>query len=99
MTKKKLGMTTIVDNERRLVGIITDGDLRRLIERKIENPLNIPAKDVMTKNPKKISKDDLAIKALSVMEENKITSLIIVDEKGRPKGVIHIHDILRAKIV
>ncbi|OGK78702.1 MAG: D-arabinose 5-phosphate isomerase [Candidatus Rokubacteria bacterium GWC2_70_16] len=98
MTAKRLGMTTVVDGQGRLRGVITDGDLRRqqlaggsLLER--------ACAQCMTGNPKRIGADDLAAKALSVMEAHAITSLVIADEAERPAGVIHLHDILRAKIV
>lgn len=97
MGAKRLGMTTVVDGSGRLAGIITDGDLRRqllahgaLLDRR--------AGDCMTANPKRIGADELAARALALME-GVITSLVITDESGRPAGVIHIHDILRAKIV
>jgi arabinose-5-phosphate isomerase len=97
MTEKGLGMTTVVDGEGRLVGIITDGDLRRLLLRGAA-PDGLTAADAATRNPQCIGADELAAKALEVME-GRITSLIVVDEARRPLGVIHIHDILRAKIV
>lgn len=97
MGAKRLGMTTVVDGSGRLVGVITDGDLRRqqlshgtLLDRR--------AGECMTANPKRIGGDELAARALALME-GVITSLIITDDAGRPAGVIHIHDILRAKIV
>jgi arabinose-5-phosphate isomerase len=97
MSAKRLGMTTVVDGSGRLVGVITDGDLRRqqlshgtLLDRR--------AGECMTANPKRIGADELAARALAVME-GAITSLVITDDAGRPGGVIHIHDILRAKIV
>jgi len=97
MGAKRLGMTTVVDGAGRLVGIITDGDLRRqqlahgaLLDRW--------AGECMTSNPRRIGADELAARALALME-GVITSLVITDEAGRPAGVIHIHDILRAKIV
>jgi len=98
MSGKGLGMTTVVDAGGRLVGIVTDGDLRRqqlshgvaLLERR--------AAECMTRAPKVIGADELAAKALALME-GRITSLVIVDAAGRPAGVIHLHDILRAKIV
>ena len=97
MGAKRLGMTTVVDGAGRLAGIITDGDLRRqqlahgtLLDRR--------AGDCMTSNPKRIGADELAARALALME-GAITSLVITDEAGRPAGVIHIHEILRAKIV
>jgi arabinose-5-phosphate isomerase len=97
MSAKRLGMTTVVDGDGRLVGVITDGDLRRhqlahgsLLDRR--------AGDCMTADPKCINADDLATRALALME-GVMTSLVIVDENRHPSGVIHIHDILRAKIL
>jgi len=91
------GMTTVVDAEGRLLGVITDGDLRRLHLR------GLPFEDaragaIASRHPKTIAADDLAAKALEIME-GTITSLVVVDETQRPLGVIHLHDILRAKIV
>ncbi|HEV8472946.1 MAG TPA: KpsF/GutQ family sugar-phosphate isomerase [Methylomirabilota bacterium] len=98
MTKKRLGMTTVVDAEGRLLGIITDGDLRRL---HLRTPSfgGVRAADVASGEPKTIAADDLAAKALEVMEAWAITSLVVIDPQRRPQGVIHMHDILRAKIV
>jgi arabinose-5-phosphate isomerase len=98
MSGKGLGMTTVVDSGGRLAGVVTDGDLRRqqlahgaaLLERR--------AGECMTREPKVIGADELAAKAVAMME-GRITSLVIVDAAGRPAGVIHLHDILRAKIV
>ena len=97
MSAKRLGMTTVVDGAGRLVGVITDGDLRRqqlahgtLLDRR--------AGDCMTADPKRIGADDLAARALALME-GVVTSLVITDDTGRPAGVIHIHDILRAKVL
>jgi arabinose-5-phosphate isomerase len=105
MSKKTLGMTTVVDASGRLVGVITDGDLRRhqlaggpLLDRK--------AAECLTRQPGRIRADELAARALHLMETHTIdgvlrpiTSLVITDEAERPVGVIHLHDILRAKIV
>lgn len=98
MTQKALGMTTVVDGEGRLVGVITDGDLRRLHLR--EGPIGeFAARDFMSRHPKLIERDALAASALALMETSgPITSLVIVDAGFRPAGVIHLHDILRAKI-
>jgi arabinose-5-phosphate isomerase len=98
MTQKALGMTTVVDGEGRLVGVITDGDLRRLHLR--EGPIGeFAARDFMTARPKLIEGEALAATALEVMESSgPVTSLVIVDEGFRPAGVIHLHAILRAKI-
>jgi arabinose-5-phosphate isomerase len=97
MTRARLGMTTVVDGDGRLLGIITDGDLRRLHLR--PGPITeLTAIEVATREPKLIDADDLAARALEVMERFAITSLVIVDGGQRPVGVIHLHDILRAKI-
>jgi arabinose-5-phosphate isomerase len=92
------GMTTVVDAEGRLVGVFTDGDLRRL---HLVGDAFADARigDVVHRGPKTIRADDLAAKALDVMEMFAITSLVIADAEGRPEGVVHMHDILRAKIV
>lgn len=98
MTQKRLGMTTVVDAAGRLVGIITDGDLRRLHLR--SGPLGeFRARDFMTARPRLVDRETLAATALGMMEEGgPITSLVIVDAAHRPVGILHLHDILRAKI-
>lgn len=97
ITSKQLGFTTVQDSNGRLLGIITDGDLRRSLE-KGSDPLSLTAGEVMTPSPKTINEDALAAKALQIMESNKITSLVIVDRDDRVAGVIHMHDILKAGI-
>lgn len=97
MTHKRLGMTTVVDDEGRLVGVITDGDLRRAHLRP-EPIVSLRAGQVATRTPKTVDPEELAVKALQLMETFLITSLVIVDAERRPVGVIHMHDILRAKI-
>jgi len=97
MTSKGLGMTTITGESGALVGIITDGDLRRIFQ-KYENPLTMEVGTLMGKNPKTIRADKLAAEALRVLEDHAITSLVIIDDNDRPVGVIHIHDILKAGI-
>ncbi|MBL4888887.1 MAG: KpsF/GutQ family sugar-phosphate isomerase [Candidatus Lindowbacteria bacterium] len=100
MTQKKLGNTTVVNEKGSLTSIVTDGDLRRLWPLKIDNILEQPLNNLpLSKSPKTISQDLLAVQALTIMEDMKITSLIIVDENNCPKGIIHIHDILRAKVI
>ena len=98
MTQKRLGMTTVVAAGGRLVGVITDGDLRRLHLR--PGPITeFRARDFMSAHPKLVAGDALAATALEIMETSgPITSLVIVDDDRRPLGVIHLHDILRAKI-
>ena len=105
MTAKRLGMTTVVDGDGHLVGVITDGDLRRQ-QLALGSLLDRRAGDCMTLGPERIGADELAAKALDLMETHTIdgqvrpiTSLVITDAGDRPAGVIHLHDILRAKIV
>jgi arabinose-5-phosphate isomerase len=98
MTRKKLGMTCVVDDEERLVGIITDGDLRRALQKYKKVLLQKKAKDCMTPNPLTIDKDDLATKALNLMEGKKVTSLIIKNKRGKVEGIIHLHDLWRTEM-
>lgn len=99
ISSKRLGVTAVLNTDGELVGVVTDGDLRRAIER-YDNVLSKRASDVMTKNPKAIKKGALAANALKIMEEFSITSLFVVEKEGekRPAGIIHIHDLLKAKI-
>lgn len=94
ITSKRLGMTCVVDSEGKLSGIITDGDLRRLLEKTLDIK-NLSAVDVMTKKPKTLNKDLLASFALQQMENYNITSLIVVDENEKPEGVVHLHDLVK----
>ena len=100
ITSKRLGVTAVYNEQKELAGIITDGDLRRAIE-KYSNILEKTVSDVMTRNPKTIQKDALAAFALKSMEDYSITSLFVMEKEGekRPVGVIHIHDLLKAKVV
>ena len=98
MTEKGFGMTTIVDSDGKLLGVFTDGDLRRVIDAKI-NFNSATMQDVMSDSPKTISHDILAAEALTVMEKSSITALIVEDHLQHPIGVLHMHDILRAGVV
>ncbi|RMH80900.1 MAG: KpsF/GutQ family sugar-phosphate isomerase [Acidobacteria bacterium] len=98
MTSKGFGATAVVNHEGVLEGIITDGDLRRFVNRGGNFNTSL-AKDVMTRNPKVALMDELAAEALRRMEDNKITVLIVVDEARKPVGIIHMHDIVKAGIV
>lgn len=98
MTSKRLGTTTVVNQKGQLVGIFTDGDLRRLVER-TDEIFSLRAGQVMTKNPKTIDGDELAAKALNLMEFYAITSLIITDSERQPTGIVHLHDIIKAGVV
>jgi len=93
MSKKGLGMTTVVDDGGRLAGIVTDGDLRRLMQKKKEEIFRLSAGEVMTHNPVTISPDELASAALNLMEQRKITSVVVVDAERRVLGVLHLHDL------
>lgn len=93
ITTKRLGTTCVVNNNGILTGIITDGDLRRLLERTLEIK-NLKAIDVMTKNPKVLKETQLASFALQQMENYKITSLIIIDDLRKPIGIVHLHDLI-----
>jgi arabinose-5-phosphate isomerase len=95
MTSKRLGATCVVDDNGKLVGIITDGDLRRLLQR-TENVFGLTAGEVMTRNPKTIKKDALAVVALQEMEHYNITQLVVIDDERFPIGMIHIHDLVKA---
>ena len=97
MSSKRLGMTCVVDPDRRLVGIITDGDLRRAMSR-AGNVLGMTASEVMTRNPITTSRDVLAVEALKIMETHKITSVVAVDEGRRVEGVVQIHDLWRTQM-
>ncbi len=93
ITSKRLGATCVINEQGYLTGIITDGDLRRLLEKTLDIK-NLTAKDLMTKNPKVISEDVLASFALQQMENYKITSLIVIDGNQKPIGVVHLHDLV-----
>jgi arabinose-5-phosphate isomerase len=92
MSRKGLGMTTVIENER-LVGLISDGDLRRLLEHHGKELFDLTAAECMTRSPKVVAADTFAIAALDVMEQKKITSLPVVDESGKLLGVLHLHDL------
>lgn len=93
MTSKRLGTTCVVDKNGKLTGIITDGDLRRLLEKTMDVK-NLIATDIMSKNPKVTEKDYLASFALQIMESHKITSLVVTDRDKKPIGIVHLHDLV-----
>ena len=98
MSRKKLGVTAVVENER-LVGIVSDGDLRRLLEQRGKDVLDLSAGECMTKNPKTIAPLEFAATALALMEEMKITSLMVVDGAGKLQGIVHLHDLWGTELV
>lgn len=97
MTKKRLGATCVVDFDNKLAGIITDGDLRRVLQR-THDLSTLTAQDIMTSKPKVIKRNILAASALEIMEQYNITQLIIIDENNYPIGMTHIHDLVKSGI-
>ncbi|RNI36308.1 KpsF/GutQ family sugar-phosphate isomerase [Hanamia caeni] len=97
ITKKRLGVTVVMDNEENIVGIITDGDLRRMLENDLYHP-QAKAEDIMTIHPKTIDSQSLAVHALEVMRNYNITQLIVT-EKGKYYGIIHLHDLIKEGII
>src|SRR4030067_163544 len=95
ISSKRMGVTVVADADKRVLGIITDGDVRRGIEKWGKEFFDMNAEEVMTKHPKTISEEELAAKALSIMEKHSITALIVSDGDGRAIGIIHLHDILK----
>jgi len=98
MSRKALGMTCVVDGNNTLLGIITDGDLRRLMEREVAI-LDKTAGDVMTHHPVTIGPQVLAVEALNAMEQRKITSIVVVNDGQCVLGVVHLHDLWRTELV
>jgi arabinose-5-phosphate isomerase len=98
MSRKKLGVTAVVDDGQ-LVGVISDGDLRRLLERRGKNVMDLMASEAMTHNPKTIAPCEFAAAALALMEEKKITSLMVVSEGGKLEGIVHLHDLWSTGLV
>lgn len=93
ISRKKLGLAVVVDGQQKLLGIVTDGDLRRLMEKRRKEALDLTAADCMTKNPVTLARNELAATALRLMEERKITSVIVVDSTRKVEGVVHLHDL------
>jgi arabinose-5-phosphate isomerase len=92
MSRKKLGVTTVVEDDC-LMGVISDGDLRRLLENRGKDALDLRAQDCMTRSPKTIGPQEFAATALARMEEMKITSLVVIDQDRRVRGILHLHDL------
>ncbi|MEY4096060.1 MAG: Arabinose 5-phosphate isomerase KdsD [Acidobacteriota bacterium] len=98
MNRKGLGMTSVVDKDGSLAGIITDGDLRRKMG-SAPNAMELHARDLMTVNPVSITPSTMAVEALAVMEQRKITSIVVIDADRRVEGVVHLHDLWRTEMV
>jgi arabinose-5-phosphate isomerase len=99
MTRKRLGMTTVVDGQGRLLGMISDGDLRRQMAEHGYTLLDRTAAECMTPHPLTIARRDLATAALALMEQRRITSLPVVDERGAVEGVVHLHDLWQTEMI
>jgi arabinose-5-phosphate isomerase len=99
MTRKRFGMTTVVDASGRLAGVISDGDLRRHLERHGYSLFDKSAAECMTASPVVIGRRELATRALDVMETHKITSLVVLDDAGGVDGVVHLHDLWKTEMV
>jgi arabinose-5-phosphate isomerase len=97
ITNKRLGVTVVLDKEENIAGIITDGDLRRMLEKDLYHA-DVQAKDIMTINPKTIDSNALAVHALELMRNNNITQLIVT-ENNRYFGIIHLHDLIKEGII
>ncbi len=100
ISSKRLGTTAVTDSDNNLLGIITDGDIRRMLQ-KFENSFhnNITAYDIMSKNPKSILKGELAVNALKLITANNITQVVVVDKNNKYLGFVHLHDLMREGIV
>lgn len=98
MSSKRLGITT-VQEDGRLLGVISDGDLRRLLEREGGAALSRTAAEAMNPNPQTIRAEEFAAKALAILEERKITSLVVIDEKSRVEGLVHLHDLWGVEMI
>jgi arabinose-5-phosphate isomerase len=102
ISSKKMGVTAVVSADGKLTGVISDGDLRRWMEKTEKTGENLLAKkteEIMTRHPKVANKDSLAAEAVAIMEKHAITCLIVTDSLARPEGVIHLHDLLKAGVV
>lgn len=98
MSRKKLGVTAVIDSDR-LVGIISDGDLRRLLEKRGKDVMDLTAAEAMTRDPKTIGKHEFAATAIAIMEEKKITSLVVVDADRKLEGIVHLHDLWTTEMI
>lgn len=99
MTRKRLGMTTVADESGRLLGVVSDGDLRRLMERHGPKTLELRAEECMTRAPVTISALEIGTRALDLMESRRITSLVVVDERHAVLGVVHLHDLWKTEMI
>jgi len=99
MTRKRLGLTTVVEADGTLLGMLSDGDLRRQLERHGYAILDKSAAECMTRDPVRVERHELATRALDLMESRRITALLVTDEKGRIEGVLHLHDLWKTEMI
>jgi arabinose-5-phosphate isomerase len=97
MTAKR-GVTSVVDGSGKLTGVITDGDLKRLLA-KSDDIMSLKVAEVMNRSPKTVDRESLAVKAAQLMEDHRVTSLLVVDREKKPEGIIHLHDIMKAGVL
>ena len=97
-SRKGLGMTAVVDEQTRVIGIFTDGDLRRALAKPLDVQ-NTPVEDLMTADPRTIQPDRLAVEAVKLMEEHRISQILVVDKSSRLVGALNMHDLFRAKVL
>jgi arabinose-5-phosphate isomerase len=98
ISKKRLGVTAVIDSNKTILGIITDGDIRRMLSAN-DDFLKLLAKDIMSRNPKTVQTGTLAINALAIMEENDITQLLVLNNNNEYLGVVHLHDLIKEGII
>jgi arabinose-5-phosphate isomerase len=99
MTRKRLGLTTVVEADGTLVGLISDGDLRRQLERHGYALFDKSAAECMTPSPVLVGRRELATRALDLLEARRITALLVTDEQGRIEGVLHLHDLWKTEMI
>ena len=98
MTSKRLGVTAVITQDKKIIGIITDGDLRRMLNNH-PNPNGVTAEEIMTLQPKTIGINNKAVEALELMRSNSISQLLVINDNGHYQGVIHIHDLIREGLI
>jgi arabinose-5-phosphate isomerase len=98
ISSKRLGCTAVTDGNKNLLGIITDGDLRRMMQRDFDHFATLKASEIMTRTPKKIDRNEFAVKALHLMQENNITQLVVMEDEKKIAGFVHMHDLLKEGI-
>jgi len=98
ISRKRLGMTAIVDDAQRVLGIYTDGDLRRTLEKRLDFTTT-PVNSVMSRNPRTIAPDALAAEVVQIMEQHNINQMLVVDADNKLVGALNVHDLLRAKVI